>query len=81
MKIRIIDFGYDKLPFRAHENDAGADVFVPNKCGTNIGIWPHETIKIPLGFGLCVPDGYAAGKTAVNKQLFVLIAVNLKCYG
>lgn len=60
MKIRIIDFGYDKLPFRAHENDAGADVFVPNKCGTNVGIWPHETVKIPLGFGLCVPDGYAA---------------------
>ena len=28
MKVKVIDFGYKKLPFRAHENDAGADVHV-----------------------------------------------------
>jgi dUTP pyrophosphatase len=57
MKIKIIDYGIteDKLPFRAHYNDAGADVFAT----TNYNIQPGETIKIPLGFGLELPDGYA----------------------
>lgn len=61
MKIKVIDFGYEKLPFRAHENDAGADI---HACFHNnvkkIAIWPHETAKVPLGLGLCLPDGYAA---------------------
>ena len=26
MKVKLIDFGYEKKPYRAHENDAGADV-------------------------------------------------------
>lgn len=61
MKVKVIDFGYEKLPFRAHENDAGADI---HACFHNnvkrIAIWPHETAKVPLGLGLCLPDGYAA---------------------
>jgi dUTP pyrophosphatase len=59
MKIKVIDFGYKNLPLRAHENDAGADVYA---CGEG-SCWiiaPHETVKIPLGFGLEVPDGYMA---------------------
>ena len=64
MKIKVIDYGYEKLPFRAHENDAGADVHakIPGKPGElgSIIIWPHETVKIPLGVGLILPDGYAA---------------------
>lgn len=60
MKIKVIDFGYEKLPFRAHENDAGADVRVCMHDKDGIGIWPHETVKIPLGLGLCLPDGFAA---------------------
>ena len=56
MKIKIIDFGYKNKPFRAHDNDAGADVY-SNK---NYMIAPNDTIKIPLGFGLELPDGYAA---------------------
>lgn len=34
MKIRLIDFGVTKerCPFRPHENDAGADVFMPFDC-------------------------------------------------
>lgn len=56
MKVKVIDFGYEHLPFRAHENDAGADVYSMRKCI----ICPHETVKIPLGLGLILPDGYAA---------------------
>ncbi|WP_418582886.1 dUTP diphosphatase [Holdemanella porci] len=57
MKIRLIDFGVSKehCPFRPHENDAGADVYVPFDCTLK----PGDIIKIPLGFGLEIPDGYA----------------------
>lgn len=43
MKIRLIDFGVTKerCPFRPHENDAGADVFMPFDCR----IKPGEIIK------------------------------------
>ena len=39
MKIRLIDFGVSKehCPFRPHENDAGADVYVPFDCTLNPG--------------------------------------------
>lgn len=61
MKIKVINYGYDKLPLRAHANDAGADVHV---CFHNtkdiITLKPHETIKVPLGLGLMLPDGYMA---------------------
>ena len=40
----------------AHANDAGADVFSPR----DAVIRPGEICKIPLGFGLLVPDGIAA---------------------
>lgn len=53
MKIKIIDFG-GITPERAHYNDAGADVFSLDSYVIN----PEETLKIPLGFGLEIPDGY-----------------------
>lgn len=56
MKIKVIDFGYTHLPSRAHENDAGADVYSTKKCV----VFPHSVEKIPLGLGLELPDGYAA---------------------
>lgn len=56
MKVKVIDFGYKNLPFRAHENDAGADVYVNETFTIGFG----ETKKIQLGFGLELPDGYAA---------------------
>jgi dUTP pyrophosphatase len=56
MKVKLIDFGYKQAPCRAHENDAGADVYVKDF----IMLYPHQTKKIPLGFGLELPDGYAA---------------------
>lgn len=57
MKIRLLDFGVseDHRPFRPHDNDAGADVYMPYDCT----IRPGEIVKIPLGFGIEVPDGFA----------------------
>ena len=65
MKIKVIPYGYANLPKRAHENDAGADVYAcpKDKSGAalrSLIIQPHETVKIPLGFGLELPDGYMA---------------------
>lgn len=57
MKIKLINFGIAKehWPFRPHGNDAGADVFMPY----DRILQPGEIEKVPLGFGLAVPDGYA----------------------
>lgn len=60
MKIKVIDYGYENLPKRAHDNDAGADVYACMHDSAPIAIWPNETKKIPLGLGLCLPDGFAA---------------------
>ena len=54
MKIQLIDFG-GKMPERAHDNDAGADVFAP----ADEAMSPGDILKIPLGFGLKIPDGFA----------------------
>ena len=53
MKIKLIDFGLEKdhYPFRPHENDAGADVYMPYDCTLK----PGEIARIPLGFGLMIP--------------------------
>lgn len=56
MKIKLIDFGYTHAPKRAHENDAGADVFSTR----SFQLQPHETYAVPLGFGLELPDGVKA---------------------
>ena len=57
MKIKMIDFGVseDHRPFRQHDNDAGTDVYMPYDCTVK----PGEITKIPLGFGIEVPDGFA----------------------
>ena len=56
MKVKLIDFGApkDRRPFRAHDNDAGADVFSPWRRT----IYPGQILKMPLGFGVEIPDGY-----------------------
>ena len=60
MKIKVIDFGYEKLPNRAHYNDVGADVYAcPHTEFDKIRVWRNSSVKIPLGFGLELPDGYA----------------------
>ena len=57
MKLKLIDFGVPEghRPYRAHDNDAGADVYMPYDCT----LQPGEIAKVPLGFGIEVPDGYA----------------------
>lgn len=57
MKIRLIDFGIkdEQRPYRTHDNDAGADVYMPYDCTLK----PGEIAKVPLGFGIELPDGYA----------------------
>lgn len=55
MKIKLIDFGYKHAPYRAHENDAGADVYATK----SVTIMPGQAYRMPLGFGLELPDGYA----------------------
>ena len=57
MKIKLIDFGLTPghNPLRVHENDAEADVYMPFDCT----LQPGEIVKVPLGFGLILPDGYA----------------------
>lgn len=54
MKIQLIDYGADQMPTRAHYNDAGADVYMP--CA--VGLLPGDVCKIPLGFGIALPDGF-----------------------
>lgn len=55
MKVKLIDFGYTNPPTRAHANDAGADVYATK----DVIVPGNSTIKIPLGFGVELPDGYA----------------------
>lgn len=49
MKIKLIDFGVPegRRPFRPHENDAGADVYMPcvqRSCTTLAGVSPVTVI-------------------------------------
>ena len=60
MKVKVIDYGYTSLPKRAHYNDAGADVYVCLNGAYRCKLQPHTTTKIPLGFGLILPDGFMA---------------------
>ena len=55
MKVKVIKFKDNvKLPFRAHYNDAGADVYSLE----DYILEPHTTVKFPLGIEL--PDGFQA---------------------
>lgn len=57
MKIKLIRFdGFKRPPVRMHDNDAGADVWLPEPLRLN----PHKTMRVPLGFGLELPDGFMA---------------------
>ncbi len=65
MKIKLIDFGApeNRLPLRAHDNDAGADVFAP----WNRTIYPGQVLKIPLGFGVEIPE--VGGQAGLGRQM------------
>lgn len=57
MKIKLINLGSPNkhYPIRQHDNDAGADVFMP----FDTFIKPGQTLTVPLGYGVAIPDGYA----------------------
>ena len=50
--LNIINYG-GWAPKRAHPGDAGADCYAL----ADYVVKPHETIRIPLGFGTEIPDG------------------------
>ena len=53
MKIKILPFGKYQVE-RKHYNDAGADCYIQE----SVTIEAHQTVKIPLNFGLEIPDGH-----------------------
>lgn len=57
VKINVLDNkAGGRVPSRKHYNDAGADVYTCD----DVQILPHETIIVPLGFTVEIPDGYMA---------------------
>ena len=56
MRIKLLDFGYEEKPKRQLDNDAGADVHST----ISWQLSPGQTRRIPLGFGLDLPDGLMA---------------------
>lgn len=57
MLIKLIKFQDNLiLPTRAHYNDAGTDCYAQEDVLLEHG----SCAKVPLGFGLAVPDGYMA---------------------
>ena len=56
VKILVKRLNHDaKLPFRAHDADAGADVFATSKKYIDID---HDVICYGTGLALAIPDGY-----------------------
>lgn len=57
MKIELINYGLliGHEPKRAHTYDVGADVYSQHSLSLQAG----ETLKMPLGFGIKLPPGYA----------------------
>lgn len=55
MHVKLIRFRDDLIPpKRAHYDDAGADVYLPE----TVYIPKGERKRIPLGFGVEIPNGY-----------------------
>lgn len=56
MQIKLIDYGVKtgQIPIRKHYNDAGADVYA----GADYKVPRNSSVKIGLGFGVAIPDGY-----------------------
>ena len=54
MKIKLFNKNV-KLPIKSHLPDSGLDLFIPE----TFSIWPNNTLTIPLGLGVAIPEGYA----------------------
>ena len=68
MKIKFLKFNeFVRIPERKHYSDTGADIYMlADGC-----VLPHNTVVIPLGFGIDVPNGYNAHiqtRTSIAKQ-------------
>ena len=46
-----------KVPTYGTDFSAGADLY--NMAGNEVTVKPHETVMIPLGFAIEIPEGYA----------------------
>lgn len=68
MKIEFIRYSPDAIvPVRAYPQDTGCDIFMMN----DGEVAPHETVVIPTGFGINIPNGYNARlqvRTSVAKK-------------
>lgn len=56
MKITIQKTANVELPARAHDTDAGLDLYVPE--GGDIQVFPGAVHTIDLGVKIAIPDGY-----------------------
>jgi len=63
--MKVLRIGNVKLPTRANPKDAGMDFFVPNDF-TSVTLQPNESVLIPSGIKVCVPEGHAL--IAFNKS-------------
>lgn len=65
MQIKFIKFAPDvKMPVRKHPSDTGADFFLLE----DVRIEANDTVVIPLGFGVEIPNGYT-GKLQVRTSI------------
>lgn len=68
MKIKFIRYNENvKIPERKHYSDTGADI----EMLTSGYIAPGETLVIPLGFGIVIPNGHTARlqvRTSIAKK-------------
>jgi dUTP pyrophosphatase len=65
MFIKFKKFSGDTMLGRGHAADAGVDVFL-NK---ELIFYPHQPVKVPLGFGMLIPYnfvGYVEPRTSVS---------------
>lgn len=73
--IQLVEGGI--LPAKAHEDDAGYDLYARTGKGLRIELKPAERMIIPVGFRLALPSGYEAqirsrSGLAAKLGLFVL---------
>lgn len=57
-KIKLIEGNTDCIPSKAHDGDAGFDVF--NALQIEKALGPGEYFKFPLGFAIEIPEGWCA---------------------
>jgi len=67
-----------KSPNRAHNTDAGIDLFIPNDFNDKKVkvLKPHENILIPSGIHFNIPEGYALiafNKSGISSKLGLMI--------